>query len=807
MNNSTANEPARHTSLDDDPYANKTLNQLNRILNTITDGILVVDTQGNVLYVNQAAEHLLGRGSLLGKSLAIPVGDTQQGYQDINLIRKEGIAWAEMRSTPLEWEGKPGFVIGLRDITDRKQAELALHESEAMFHTLSKIAPVGIFRADAKGFYQYVNERWSEITEMSPEQALGPGWINAIHTDDRKQVAAEWMRAVHQRRMFSIQYRFQSNQNQLRWVVAQAEAELDDNGSLLGYVGTITDITNLKLNEERLQQAAAVFECTREGVMILDKHCSIILVNHAFSEITGYSVDEIMGKKPSIMRSGRHNDHFYQDMWTAINTTGHWQGEIWNRRKDGSIYPELMSISIVRGNANQIINYVGVFADISKLKASESELEFRAYHDPLTQLPNRVLLQSRLKHALDIAKRKSKKLAVLMLDLDRFKDVNDSFGHLAGDDLLQQVASKLLSRLRGVDTICRLGGDEFTVLLEDIPHPESAARVASEIIMALGEPWTLNSGSDVRIGVSIGIALYPQHGRSAEALMQQADTALYKAKNEGRNRYKYFSEELTRMARDRMDIEIRLRHAIEKNELLLYYQPQIDINSGKIIGAEALVRWRMITGEIVPPMRFIPIAEETGLITSIGNWVIREVCRQGKIWIDRGFPKIQIAANVSPHQFLYSDINEIITSALLNSGFPAHCLELEITESALMQREDEAIGILRHLHSLGVQIAIDDFGTGYSSLAYLKKLPVDVLKIDKSFVDYIPEQRDDREIASTIIAMAKNLGMKVLAEGVENSQQLEFLKSRACDFYQGYLVSRPLPPDEFEQFLGMHAKQ
>jgi diguanylate cyclase (GGDEF)-like protein len=465
------------------------------------------------------------------------------------------------------------------------------------------------------------------------------------------------------------------------------------------------------------------------------------------------------------------------------------------------VYPELLSISTVRDGNGEISHYVGVFADISKLKASEMELEFLAHHDPLTKLPNRMLFLSRLQHNIEKARRQANKMAVLMLDLDRFKDVNDSFGHLAGDDLLQMVAERLTTRLRTSDTICRLGGDEFVVLLEEVNQPEMVAHVATQIISALNQTWQLPSGHEVRIGVSVGIAMFPEHGGSPDELIQQADTALYQAKNEGRNRFKYFSEDLTRAARERIDIEIRLRQAIEQDELRVFFQPQICIDNGAVVGAEALVRWQTAGGELIPPLRFIPIAEETGLITSIGNWVLRETCRNGQRWRKAGFPPLRLAVNLSPQQFLHSDISDVVARVLEETGFPAECLELELTESALMKREKEAIEILHKLHGLGVHLAIDDFGTGYSSLAYLKLFPLDVLKIDKSFIEDIPKHTDDMEITATIIAMAKTLRMRVVAEGVETAEQLAFLKSRQCDLYQGYLTSKPLPIAEFEKFL------
>jgi diguanylate cyclase (GGDEF)-like protein/PAS domain S-box-containing protein len=650
------------------------LANLDLILETITDGILVVDELGFVLYTNQSAERIFDRDALLGTKLAIPVSASEVP-QEINLIRRSGLGWAELRSAPINWRGQQAYVIGVRDVTERR------------------------------------------------------------------------------------------------------------------------------LDEDRLRQAAAVFESTREGVLMTDAGKRILRINRAFTDITSYTEADVIGQLPSMLSSGRHDAEFYADMWSCISTAGHWQGEIWNRRKNGEVYPELLSISAVANKSGEVTNYVGVFADISLLKATESRLDFLAHHDPLTRLPNRLLLFSRMEHAIEVALRDGKMLALLMIDLDRFKDVNDSFGHLAGDELLQQVAKQLNSRLRGVDTVCRLGGDEFTVLLEDIAQPEDAARVSNDIITTLGEPWLLSNGREVHIGASIGISLFPEHGATPVELLQQADTALYQAKAEGRGRFKYFSEDLTRSARARMDLEVRLRRAIDKGELRVFYQPQVNVDNGRIMGAEALVRWQDPDEGLIPPLRFISIAEETGLITAIGNWILRETCRQGKRWIEAGLPSLTLAVNVSPHQFLHSNIEEIVAETLAETGFPAHRLELELTESALMQREDEAIQVLNRLHALGVRLAIDDFGTGYSSLAYLKLFPLDVLKIDKSFIDDIPHHRDDMEIAAAIVAMAHTLRLKVLAEGVETQAQLAFLQAQGCDLYQGYLTSPAVPADEFEKLL------
>ncbi|MGR8999822.1 MAG: putative bifunctional diguanylate cyclase/phosphodiesterase, partial [Gammaproteobacteria bacterium] len=485
---------------------------------------------------------------------------------------------------------------------------------------------------------------------------------------------------------------------------------------------------------------------------------------------------------------------------------GTWQGEIWDRRKNGEIYPKLLTITAVKNAAGVVIYYVGTHINISERKAAGDKFKHMAYFDPLTQLPNRLLFQERLKHGIEMARRDDKQMALLMLDLDRFKAVNDSLGHLAGDELLQQVAERITSRLRGVDMVARLGGDEFIVLLEDITHPNDAVRLAEEIIIDLSKSFKLIQSDDVLIGASIGISLYPQHGDSFEILMDHADKALYQAKGQGRGCFAYFSEDLTIAARERIELETRLRRAIQQQELRVFYQPQIDIASGRIVGAEALVRWQDPIEGLLLPCRFIPIAEETNLIVDIGEWVLRETCNQGRFWLAYGLPPLTLAVNVSPYQFLRSDINALVAKVLAETGFPAVQLEVEITESGLMENQDYATDILNSLRAQGIHLAMDDFGTGYSSLAYLKHFPLNVLKIDKSFIDDIPHNKDDREIAASIIAMAHALGFKVLAKGVETPEQLAFLREHGCDTYQGFITSSPISAEEFSALLRMQQR-
>ncbi len=580
------------------------------------------------------------------------------------------------------------------------------------------------------------------------------------------------------------------------------------NNKVVGRVWSFRDVTQQKRAEAELRIAATAFE-SQEGMSITDANQVILKVNKAFTRITGYGPEEVIGQTHALLNSGRQDNRFYQALQHSLQQQGYWEGEIWNRRKNGEIYPQWLSITTVSDANNRISNYVAAFTDITKDKEAEETIHNLAYYDPLTALPNRRLLWERLKHGIDMERRDGKQLALLMLDLDRFKAVNDSLGHLAGDELLQQVANRIKARLRDVDMIARLGGDEFVVLLENIAHPEDAARIAEELVADLSKPFHLLKSSNaypelsrkVRIGASIGISLFPQHGNSPETLMDNADIALYRAKDEGRGCFAYFSEELTVIARERIALETRLSHATEQRELCVYYQAQIDIDSGLIIGAEALVRWHDPREGLVAPADFIPIAEETGLIVEIGAWVLRETCLQGKRWIDAGLPPLTLAVNVSPHQFRRSDISALVAEVLHETGFPSELLELELTESGLMENEEKAVEVLNNLRAQGVRLAIDDFGTGYSSLAYLKRFPLDVLKIDKSFIDDIPSVQDDMEITATIVAMGHILGFKVLAEGVETLEQLAFLREKGCDTYQGFIKSKPLPAEEFARLL------
>lgn len=553
-------------------------------------------------------------------------------------------------------------------------------------------------------------------------------------------------------------------------------------------------------SENKLRQAAKVFASTSEGVMLSDPQNKIIMVNQAFSKITGYTESEVLGQDPRILKSNKHDQAFFQAMWASIRDAGQWHGEIWNRRKNGEIYPEWLNIGVVRDQDGKLSNYVGVFSDITTIKESEERLNYLAHHDPLTGLPNRLLFNARLEHTLQQARRYQKQVAILFLDLDRFKNVNDTLGHPSGDQLLKQAAERLRAELREEDTLARLGGDEFVSVVEAERATQIAAVMARKLLAALGQPFVL-LGHEVFIGGSIGISLYPSDGEDCATLVKNADIAMYRAKQQGRNNYQFYTESLTEGMFQRLTLESQLRRALERNELVLYYQPQLDVADGCIIGVEALIRWQHPEKGLLAPGQFIPLADEMGLLTHIGEWVLHTACTQAREWEARGLPTLRMAVNLSAYQITRSDVTQTVREALDRSGFDPAYLELEITEDFFMQGDAQTLKILQELKAMGITLAIDDFGTGYSSLSYLKRFPIDRIKIDQSFIRDIPLDADDEAIARAIIAIGHTLKLTVIAEGVETLDQHDFLLLENCDEMQGFLCSPPLPAEALEHLL------
>ena len=574
---------------------------------------------------------------------------------------------------------------------------------------------------------------------------------------------------------------------------------------LVGNVAFALDVARQEFLQvqalEQLELAAMVFASSIEGVVITDANEKIISVNRAFCEITGYSEDEVVGKTPRLIKSEHHERDFYQTLWNAVSETGQWQGEIWNRRKNGEVYPEHLSIRCIYNENGEVSRYIGVFSDQSQVKESEAQLEYLEWHDPLTGLPNRRMLCGQLEQSIALAMRENQRVALLCLDLDNFKDINDSFGFVSGDALLVQMAQRLRNRIKSSDIVARLGGDEFIVILQSVERQEWITTMAEELLLLMEQPFTLDSGENVRLTTSIGITVYPDHGDNTMELLKKVDSALYLSKQRGRDQFAYYSEEMTAKAVARVELSNCLRHALEHNELSVFYQPQVDLHSGNIVGAEALMRWNNNKLGMVSPDRFIPLAEELGCIVSMGEWILRTVCQQGKMWLDAGRSPLRLAVNISVVQFYHADIVHTVAQILAETGYPARYLELEVTESLLMHKEQETVTRLQELHRLGVTLAMDDFGTGYSSLSYLKYFPLHVLKIDKSFIDDLPHGDADRKMVTAIIQMGQGLGMKLLAEGVESDEQLDYLKEIGCDLFQGYHCSRPIPAEEFIALL------
>lgn len=633
----------------------------------------------------------------------------------------------------------------------------------------------------------------------------GPGFRDAfvfrerLHPEDREATLAAVRRSIGDGVPFAASYRLRGFDGEYRWFVGRGGVQRDVQGRVVRFSGVLSDLHGRLQAEERLRLAQAVFEHTREGVLITDVQQRIVAVNPALARTLGHAPDELVGRTPHGLVAEAHDASLFETIRRDVARRGHWHGEIVARTRDGRRLPQLVSISAVRDADAKVTHYVGVCSDITQLKQTEERLDFLAHHDVLTQLPNRLLLNIRLDQALAAAERHGTQVALLLLDLDHFKDVNDSWGHAAGDRLLQHVAACLRQRLRRSDTLARLGGDEFALVMNDVAEAHAAARLAESLQAALAQPWRGVDGEEITVACSVGIALYPAHGADAATLMAHADAALYRAKGDGRGVVRFYSDELTAAVRDKLRTEARLKRALAEERLELHWQPQIDVASGRVVGAEALLRWRDPDEGLILPGRFIGVAEASGLIDEIGAWVLRAACRQARRWADAGWPPITLAVNVSARQLHGGDFAARVMAELEASGVPAAQLELEITESALMAGEAAAQALAR-LDAAGVRLSIDDFGTGFSSLAQIKRFPVHRLKIDRSFVTGLPDDGDDVEIASSVIAMGHALGLQVLAEGVETEAQLAFLRERGCDSFQGFLVAPALAVADFEAF-------
>ncbi len=561
------------------------------------------------------------------------------------------------------------------------------------------------------------------------------------------------------------------------------------------------DITERKRAEENLRLAATVFETAAEGITVTDADRKIIAINPAFTEITGYTAEEVLGKNPRILQSKRHDEAFYKEMWSVINAKGKWSGEIWERRKNGEIFPEWLTITSIKDNEGKVIRYTGLFNDITRQKLNEEDIYYRAHYDQLTGLANRLLFSERLSQAMKHSLRNKKPLALMFIDLDRFKHVNDTFGHSMGDYLLQEAAKRLQDCVKEDDCVARSGGDEFLILLPNITGKEDAKVVAKEMIKRSAVPFQLKT-HDAFVSASIGITIFPDDGGDVSTLFKNSDMAMYQAKDAGRNTHKFFNRSMTAISREHATLEWDLRKALERDELEVYYQPIIDLQSKQLVGTESLLRWHHPQRGLLYPEKFIPIAEQSELIVQIGEWVLITACQQLKAWQEQYGLKIYMAVNMSTRQFNYKSFTKTLVDALDKSGLDPNLLTLELTESLLMDGDREAVRKLLKFKEMGIHLSIDDFGTGYSSLSYLSRFPIDLLKIDKSFVHEVQLDRTNQNLTKAMITMAHGLKIKVIAEGIETKNELEFLSAQGCDSVQGYYFSKALPAEEFAAMYG-----
>jgi len=721
-------------------------------------------------------------------------------------VRKDrSVVWIQLTVTLVrDTEGRPEhFISVIQDIDTRKAAETALRHSEERFRRIANTIPEVIWLAEGQpAQLSYVSPACNQVWLCSAESMYqnSESYLAGVHPEDREHVRKLKHQSIESRQEFVLEYRMQSHDGSVRWIHESGHPTEEESG-LGRFVGMVQDVTERHLSEERLRQAATVFESAREGVVITDAGCAILAVNQAFVDITGFDETRVLGQNPRILGSDRHGPEFFQGMWASLNQSGQWLGELWNRRSDGELYPCWLTISRVLDADKRPTHYVGLLTDISHIRRSEEQLARLAHYDALTQLPNRLLLQSRLEHSLDHARREHHHVAVLIINLDRIKTVNDSLGHQAGDRLLQETATRLRLRARESDTLGRLGGDEFLLIVENINSTEVIAQMAQALLQSLAAPFELGDEHRVYLSASLGIGIFPENGQTASELLRDADAALHQAKAQGGNQFCFYTPSMNADARARLEMDGALRKAIEHNELVLHFQPQVDLRSNEIVGAEALIRWRHADGHMVMPTQFIPLAESTGLIVPIGQWVINEACRQLKRWIERGWTKAQVAVNVSARQFRSADLTLTVSGALSLYQLPPGHLELELTESMLMDDPERTICIMHELKELGVQLSLDDFGTGYSSFSYLSRFPIDTLKIDQSFVRHVATERESALIAASILDLAKRMQLKVIAEGVETPAQRDYLRESGCDEMQGYLFSKPLPVHEFDTLL------
>lgn len=671
-------------------------------------------------------------------------------------------------------------------------------DESGLFQAILDRCPVGIAVIDYSGLYLTVNPAYCDIYGYTQQEMLHHSFTMIFPPEDSESILARHQRFLDEGERLGGEWSVVHRDGSMMTVFSESVTFFPQEGPPARLV-YVLNITERKKAQEQMKIAAAVFEASQEAIVVTNAENNIISINPAFTSLTGFSLEEVKGRNPREFKSGRHPRFFYSEMWRALNEEGRWAGEVWDRHKSGEEYIKELSISVIKDPEGKIINYVGMFSDITLRKKQEEVIWQQANYDAITGLPNRHLFQTKLELAARHASRTQHLMALMLIDLDQFKSVNDSMGHRAGDELLNQVSKRLLSCARHTDGIARLGGDEFAIIISDVEHLSSCNDMAKAVLSSLDAPFTIN-GEVAFVSASIGIALYPTDTDNLEDLFTDADQAMYSVKNSGRNNFTYYSPSLHDAARARLRMVRDLRKALEEQQFVVYYQPIVSLETGLITRTEALVRWHHPERGLISPNDFIPLAEDTGLIVPLGNWVASQAIAQLAYWRQQCQPDLNVAINLSPIQIRGQDVTDMPWIAELDRyGLPGHAITIEITEGLLLNAESRVNQNLNVMHEAGIQIAIDDFGTGYSSLAYLRKFNIDYLKIDRSFVEDLDGV--GYELCSAIIAMAHSLGLGVIAEGVETLKQKQQLIELGCDYMQGYLCARPMPAHEITRLL------